>query len=131
MAESELRSVLEHIALIHPEVVHSALRHQMSCDGDDLHSVVTVPASNTSAGAESPPPNTNKAFLKSHPSKMRTRDQDKTALPPPTKNAISKRHEERFSDSSTYHRSNEFQPPNPPRRRLTPPRSSSAFFSKR
>jgi hypothetical protein len=147
MEESEIRSVLEYIALIHPEVVHSALRHgrcstsnNHNHDMDDLHSVDTTPTSNTSSRVQKntllppPPPRPtnarNKGFPFSHPSKMRTRDgddDDKTVLPPPHGNShgISRRHQEILMESFTDDRSDEFQPPRPPKRSQSPLRSPS------
>ena len=79
LLEPELRAVLQHISLVHPEVVHAALKHQQFLGGvDDMHSVITGPASNTSRSRsdESPPPVRGDIHGITHPSKFSSTDTD-------------------------------------------------------
>ena len=89
LMEPELRAVLQHISLLHPEVVHAALKHQQFLGGfDDMHSVVTVLASNTSKkpSDRSPPPVRGSIHGIAHPSKLRSTDSgDDTMEPRPPK----------------------------------------------
>lgn len=79
MLEPELRAVLQHISLLHPEVVHAALKHQQFlCGVDDVHSVITVPVSNTSRSRrdDSPPLIRSGIHGITHPSKRGSVDVD-------------------------------------------------------
>ena len=88
LLEPELRSVLQHIALVHPEVVQVAIKHQQFL-GDDMYSVVTQQVSNTSKrrtdDADEPPPPLifRHGAVVPHPSKRASTDDDADFIPQP------------------------------------------------
>ena len=140
LLEPELRAVLQHISLLHPEVVHAALKHQQFVGGfDDMHSVITVTASNTSKSHsdESPPPVRGNIHGTAHPSKCRSMDtDDDTNEPHPPKGGSFFQQGaglnggnyqapfvplRRIASPPPLHEESSSRAPAPPRKRVSPP----------
>lgn len=116
LLEPELRSVLQHIALVHPEVVQAALKHQQFF-GDDVHSVMTEQISNTRSKHEENPPLILREISGGHPSKGGTADTDEVTMPQPRQT----RHPQQQQRPSIV-----MPPPVPQRRGVSPPASISS-----
>jgi len=109
LSETEMRTILQHIALVHPDSVHSALKH-VSHNCEDIHSVSTTPVNNlrTKKANESPHP----VGHGGHPSKRNNKDigedDDDDAMPPPSSRGL--RIEPHEKPSITESESSAFQP---------------------
>lgn len=106
--EPELRTVLQHIAVVHPEVAQAALRH-VHQQYDDVHSVMTEQASNKKKD-DVPPP--IRGTSHAHPSKRGAADADEG---PPPQSARSQQRSQRQEQRPSM------PPPVPKRRSVSPP----------
>lgn len=111
LSEPELRTVLQHMSLVHPEVVEAALKHVQQQFGD-VHSVMTEQVSNTRKYEEPPPPIPVSGSNAAHPSRRGTIDTDEDTMPQPPRARQEQTAERPPSNMS---------PAVPKRRSLSPP----------